>query len=300
MPVDVVSFWLKPFGFFDRNPALDVTPGLRPRPTAVHTGVDTRQDVIGPLLGCLCAPTRRRSNGPTDLTAEWLTAALGRRPVDGVHVSNASAPGQMSECYRVALSYAARRRRAGLGGAEGRRDRPQQPPDRPRAGPLRTRGAVLHRHRARPWMRRARRAVLPRRLSTPRPVRSTCCSAMPPPPWWATRSAAPQPNRPLLALTELGRVHGPLLGDAGAGPGGLAQPRGAAQPGADRRPVCGLRRPLRRPDRARAARRCASASSTVSTPTWQPKERPSAPQGLVHGDYRLDNMLFGEPGADRP
>ncbi|WP_454790608.1 primary-amine oxidase [Mycolicibacterium lutetiense] len=25
MPVDVVSFWLKPFGFFDRNPALDVT-----------------------------------------------------------------------------------------------------------------------------------------------------------------------------------------------------------------------------------------------------------------------------------
>jgi primary-amine oxidase len=27
MPVDVVSFWLKPDGFFDRNPALDVPPG---------------------------------------------------------------------------------------------------------------------------------------------------------------------------------------------------------------------------------------------------------------------------------
>ncbi|MGA5545966.1 primary-amine oxidase [Mycobacterium sp. NPDC051198] len=26
MPVDVVSLWLKPFGFFDRNPALDVAP----------------------------------------------------------------------------------------------------------------------------------------------------------------------------------------------------------------------------------------------------------------------------------
>jgi primary-amine oxidase len=26
MPVDVASFWLKPFGFFDRNPALDVPP----------------------------------------------------------------------------------------------------------------------------------------------------------------------------------------------------------------------------------------------------------------------------------
>jgi primary-amine oxidase len=28
MPADVVSFWLKPFGFFDRNPALDVPPSL--------------------------------------------------------------------------------------------------------------------------------------------------------------------------------------------------------------------------------------------------------------------------------
>jgi primary-amine oxidase len=27
MPVDTVSFWLKPFGFFDRNPTLDVPPG---------------------------------------------------------------------------------------------------------------------------------------------------------------------------------------------------------------------------------------------------------------------------------
>ena len=26
MPVDSVSFWLKPDGFFDRNPALDVPP----------------------------------------------------------------------------------------------------------------------------------------------------------------------------------------------------------------------------------------------------------------------------------
>jgi primary-amine oxidase len=26
MPADSVSFWLKPFGFFDRNPVLDVPP----------------------------------------------------------------------------------------------------------------------------------------------------------------------------------------------------------------------------------------------------------------------------------
>ena len=29
MPVDVVSFWLKPFGFFDRNPSLDVPRHVR-------------------------------------------------------------------------------------------------------------------------------------------------------------------------------------------------------------------------------------------------------------------------------
>ena len=31
---------------------------------------------------------------------------------------------------------------------------------------------------------------------------------------------------------------------------------------------------------------------------WTQEVRP--PLGLVHGDYRLDNMLFGEPGAPRP
>lgn len=33
-PVDVVSFWLKPYGFFDRNLALDV---VRTPPDACHT-----------------------------------------------------------------------------------------------------------------------------------------------------------------------------------------------------------------------------------------------------------------------
>lgn len=29
MPADTVSFWLKPFGFFDRKPSLDVAPSPR-------------------------------------------------------------------------------------------------------------------------------------------------------------------------------------------------------------------------------------------------------------------------------
>jgi hypothetical protein len=31
MPVDFVSFWLKPFGFFDRNPTLDLPPATSVR-----------------------------------------------------------------------------------------------------------------------------------------------------------------------------------------------------------------------------------------------------------------------------
>jgi primary-amine oxidase len=34
MPSDTVSFWLKPFGFFDRNPSLDVAPS---EPKHCHT-----------------------------------------------------------------------------------------------------------------------------------------------------------------------------------------------------------------------------------------------------------------------
>ncbi len=37
---------------------------------------------------------------------------------------------------------------------------------------------------------------------------------MPGRPWSATKSPVPQPNRPRLAVVELGRLHGPLLGDA--------------------------------------------------------------------------------------
>jgi primary-amine oxidase len=38
MPVDIVSFWLKPFGFFDQNPAIDVAPSMTMHGDACHTG----------------------------------------------------------------------------------------------------------------------------------------------------------------------------------------------------------------------------------------------------------------------
>lgn len=37
MPVDTISFWLKPFGFFDQNPSLDVAPTQEAEGDACHT-----------------------------------------------------------------------------------------------------------------------------------------------------------------------------------------------------------------------------------------------------------------------
>jgi primary-amine oxidase len=38
MPADIVSFWLKPFGFFDQNPSIDVPPSQRADGETCHTG----------------------------------------------------------------------------------------------------------------------------------------------------------------------------------------------------------------------------------------------------------------------
>ena len=37
MAVDTVSFWLKPFGFFDQNPSIDAPPTPRGQEGACHT-----------------------------------------------------------------------------------------------------------------------------------------------------------------------------------------------------------------------------------------------------------------------
>jgi len=102
-----------------------------------------------------------------------------------------------------------------------------------------------------------------------------------------------------LALTELGRVHAPLLGDAamanadwlnrespmnqaviGQLYAGFFQ-RYSDQISPEHREVC---------ERLVASFDAYVASESV----------PQRAHGLVHGDYRLDNMLFGEPGAERP
>ena len=49
MPVDTINFWLKPVGFFDHNPALDVAPRRRVTAARVHVDGDGRPAPDGPL-----------------------------------------------------------------------------------------------------------------------------------------------------------------------------------------------------------------------------------------------------------
>ena len=101
-------------------------------------------------------------------------------------------------------------------------------------------------------------------------------------------------------MTELGRLHAPLLGDAALADAewlnrespmnqaliaqlyaGFVERYGDDIAPDASRGVRAVGRRLRRIPRRRKRQRIAFA-------------------GLVHGDYRLDNMLFGQPGADRP
>jgi primary-amine oxidase len=43
MPVDIVSFWLKPFGFFDQNPSIDVAPSMKEHGESCHTGAGVQE-----------------------------------------------------------------------------------------------------------------------------------------------------------------------------------------------------------------------------------------------------------------
>ena len=129
---------------------------------------------------------------PTDLTVEWLTAALGV-PVSDFAFERIGT-GQMSECYRVELTYA-----DGDGGPNSvvLKVAATDPVSRQTGLAL-----GLYEREVRfytdiaPEHRRSGRAMPPRRLSTPRRAPFTYCSATRARPSSATKSAARQSNRP--------------------------------------------------------------------------------------------------------
>ena len=104
-------------------------------------------------------------------------------------------------------------------------------------------------------------------------------------------------ERARLAVSELGRLHGPAIGDPTlAGAAWLNRESPISQ---------ALLAQLYAGFTERYASRLAPRHREVcdrliaSFDTYVGAQA-QGPQGLVHGDYRLDNMLFGTPDADRP
>ena len=154
-----------------------------------------------------------RVERPDDLTADWLTAALGAGTVEAFSTERIGT-GQMSECYRVALTYAD----DGAGPESVVLKVAATDPASRQTGlalGLYEREVRFYTDIA-PRYRRTRRALL--RLGVRR--RNGCVPS-------AARGCGPAVvgdeirgatvEQAMLAMTELGRLHAPLLGDAAIG-----------------------------------------------------------------------------------
>jgi Ecdysteroid kinase-like family len=231
---------------------------------------------------------------PADLTVEWLTAALG------VPVSDFSferiGTGQMSECYRVRLTYA--------DGDDG----PSSVVLKVAATDPVSRQTGL----ALGLYEREVRFYTDIAPGIDGPI-APCHHAA-----FATETgtfhlllgdAGPAvvgdeirgatAEQAMLALSELGRVHAPLLGNTAVASADWLNRESPMNQALIGQLYAGF--VDRYADRIAPEHREVCERLVAGFDAYVASE--SAPQrthGLVHGDYRLDNMLFGERGADRP
>jgi hypothetical protein len=242
-----------------------------------------------------------------ELDASWLQAALGTAPVEAFSTEPIGT-GQMSESHRVTLSYAG----AGAGGTGAASGREAGA----RPGPA----TIVLKLAARDTASRATgvglgiyaREVrfydeLAPRIGGPLP--SCALALFDESEGWFTLlledAAGARPGDQIagcsvaqarLAMHALARLHAPVLGDpALAGSDWLNRPSPVNQALVAQLLPGFLERYGERvaPEHAALSERFVERLDA-----WLADRR--GPQGLVHGDFRLDNLLFGEPGSARP
>ncbi|OBH50240.1 phosphotransferase [Mycobacterium sp. E2479] len=248
------------------------------------------------------AETEQVIERPSDLTASWLAAVIGTGPISDFSVERIGT-GQMSECYRVRLSY-----------AEGPAEGPES--------------VVLKVAATDPVSRQTGLAlglyerevrfygdIAPRLGGPIAPCYHAAVDTSTgvfdlllgdaDPAVVGDEIAGATIEQAHLGVVELGRLHGPLLGDTSlaeapwlnrAAPLNQAMitplyagfvERYGDQIAPEHRLVC--ERLVAAFDGYLALEKEGAAEAS----------QPGRVQGLVHGDYRLDNMLFGTDGADR-
>ncbi|MGV0645866.1 phosphotransferase [Mycolicibacterium sp. XJ2546] len=231
---------------------------------------------------------------PTDLNADWLTATIGAGTVTEFGTERIGT-GQMSECYRVTLTYA--------DGEEG-------PPS-----------VVLKVAATDPASRQAGLTlglyerevrfytdIAPRIGGPVAPCHSAGYDSETGAFHLLLGDAAPATvgdeirgatvEQAKLALAELGRVHAPLLGDPAAAQADWLNRDTPINQALIGQLYAGFAE--RFTDRITDQQREVCERLVASFDAYLAVEAdPQRPMGLIHGDYRLDNLLFGGPGADR-
>ena len=235
------------------------------------------------------APVER----PDDLTAEWLTARLGAGRVGELTVARIGT-GQMSECYRVGLTYA-----QGSGPSSVVLKVAASDPVSRQTG----KALGLYEREVRFYAEVAPKLGGPiaqcyHASYQPETGMFTLLldDAAPAEVGDEIRGAAIEDA--VLALTQLGRLHGPLIGSETLAeaawlnretPMNQAMISGLFTGFADR--YGGSITPQQRLV-------CQRLVDSFDAYLAQ-ESAPERIKGLVHGDYRLDNMLFGRPGSLR-
>lgn len=231
---------------------------------------------------------------PTDLTAEWLTTALGVPVCD--FAFERIGTGQMSECYRIELSYS-----DGGGGPNSLvlKVAATDPVSRQTGHTL-----GLYEREVRFYTDIA--------AGIDGPI-APCHHAA-----FDTETGAfhlllgdagpavvgdeirgATVEQAMLALSELGRVHATVLGDAAMANAdwlNRESPMNQALIGQLYAGFIDRYRDRIDPEQREVCERLVAGFDAYVAS----ESAPELPHGLVHGDYRLDNMLFGESGADRP
>ena len=234
-----------------------------------------------------------RIERPDDLTADWLTAAIGAGTVERFSTERIGT-GQMSECYRVALTYA--------GGADG----PASVVLKVAATDPASRQTGL----ALGLYEREVRFYTDIAPGVDGPI-APCYSsgfdgqtgvfhlllgdADPAVVGDEIRGATTE--QAMLAMAELGRLHAPLLGQTAMADLEWLNREAPMNQALIAQLYAGF--VDRYADDIAPAHREVCERLVASFDAYH-VDTSEFVHGLVHGDYRLDNMLFGQPGADRP
>lgn len=233
---------------------------------------------------------------PADLTTDWLTAAIGAGAVTRFAFDRIGT-GQMSECYRVALTY-----------AEGQ--------DGPASVVLKVAAADPSSRQTGLAMGLYEREVRFYTDIAPGlsggPVAPCHHAAYDPetgvfdlllgdatPATVGDEIRGASIEQAMQALTQIGAVHGPLFGDSALAGAEWLNRESPLNQGLITALYAGFIDRYR--DDVAPEHRVVCERLVESFDAYLSAEAESGrQQGLIHGDYRLDNMLFGDDGAERP